>query len=246
MDKTKIIAKKIVDIDTKAINLKDGSISSLEENINITSGTLTLDKTKIIAKKIVDIDTKAINLKDGSISSLEDKINITSDTLVLSNTKIIAKKAIDINTDKLSLSNNSKISANDITIVSKSLSKEDKSFSLENSKLVAKNKLKITVQEDLIIDKSDIFNESYDLELNVKSLDNRSNISTNNNITINSQEGIINSQYISAPNKVELIAKGDILNNIELNSSIAHGIKGKTTYLSSLASYTVPLCQYQS
>ena len=134
------------------------------------------------------------------------------------------------------------MSANDITLVSKSLSKEDKSFSLENSKLVAKNKLKITVQEDLIIDKSDIFNESYDLELNVKSLDNRSNISnisnisTNNNITINSQESIINSQYISAPNKVELIAKGDIRNNIELNSNTAHGIKGKTTYLSSLAS----------
>ena len=246
------VATNDITVNSQDLNSSSDTFQS-NKDINITSTKVSLNNTDI--QTVLDVDSSnnpvyktenaEIVLSQGDISidtnslSLENDTKLNSKNITLENNSgkiqqvIINNSSIEANNDisiltKIFNSTTSLFtSVKDIVLDTDTLKDVNGNISLTNTQFKASSTLDLKINDDLVFDSTNVIEANNNLSITSNSLVNNASIKSNANLTINTNDFIINNALLSAKDYLTLTATNTITNNDSSNTS--NGIRGGIT-----------------
>ena len=192
-----------INITVPNITLDGVTLQSVIENLDIsTQGNINLITSFLNILNASNLSSKDLNIKNISDTKLE-KFVVKDSTLDANNDINILSKLFNTISSKFTTLRNLSLDANSI--------KDNQDILFNNSAFESAGALSVTLDEDVTLSKGNSFDSLGNIVLNIKSLLNAAQFRAKDNITVNSDDYIINDGFISGSKTLTINAK-DVVN----------------------------------
>lgn len=192
-----------INITVPNITLDGVTLQSVIENLDIsTQGNINLITSFLNILNASNLSSKDLNIKNISDTKLE-KFVVKDSTLDANNDINILSKLFNTISSKFTTLRNLSLDANSI--------KDNQDILFNNSAFESAGALSVTLDEDVTLSKGNSFDSLGNIVLNIKSLLNAAQFRAKDNITVNSDDYIINNGFILGSKTLTINAK-DVVN----------------------------------
>lgn len=201
-----------------------------DNNINIDSSIIDLSNTSI--QNVVKIDELyengyeqgninfiSSNVKLDTVSLASNNLNLMNkdenkiDNLSINNSILDVNNNLNILSSVFNTSNSSYSALGELSLKANSIKDENNNNIFSNSTFTSAKSMNLSIDDDIVLDKSNSFESLDTITLNTKSLINSASFLSNDNITVNADNFIINNALLSSGNTITLNAENYIVNN---------------------------------